>query len=461
MKPEDPKRKQDAEHRHEDESCPVHGPDSQERRDFIRRSGEIVFAMTVLGAFGGAPAGQKSTQPLTQADKLCSLQGETQSATGGTSADEACSGTKTQQQVADASTDQGCTQGDNPCSPPPNHVPDASCSQTSADEGCHIKSAPGGSSNDEDQHCGANGDPDNGCGDCDDNHDTDNHCGQPLGGGGGNDRDELCGHPHYWPFGGDADDRCGKPVAGGGTEVDEGCGQHDTIYHDWADPDDNCGGTLPGGGTDVDSNCTDVQGGDQTCGEDPPGYASSPDESCSLTSQDEACGQGGSEGYNPAYDRDASCGGTGPGVTESQDQSCGSSAGNFDDPDQNCGKALPGGATDPDEDCGADLAGGTDPDQNCGKAAGGSTDVDESCGSGMFGSTDENCGNPLPGGGTDADDNCGGLFGSNDATCSKTQTAGQEYVAVDEDAACARTETGGGLQYTELDAVLEDDPQVP
>lgn len=231
------------------------------------------------------------------------------------------------------------------------------------DLGCHMTphpqpAAPGQNLHDEDNTCaqifeGLYLDVDNACGDCDDNHDTDQSCGKALiVGQPARDRDELCGHPHY--FGGNEDQRCGKSASAtpGINYSDEGCGTHNPVYTfpgAWTDPDSNKGNLQENGTVDPDNDCSSGSA-DQNCNVQHPAYSTDPDEKCSSTDVDQACGvQNSGPGTNPVYDQDESCG------SGNADEACGGNAVPFHDFDQNCS------ATDSDEGCRSMEA---DPDQS-------------------------------------------------------------------------------------------------
>lgn len=233
---------------------------------------------------------------------------------------------------------------------------DESCSVAGApDQGCAINStSPGNTGRDEDQNCsnGAPQDQDNSCGDCDDNHDPsgDQTCGANRGAS--TERDELCGHAHFQGGGGDQDGNCGaQQGAGQDFARDEGCGVHDGTYNTgWDDPDGTCGSVLhPGADPEPDRNCSELET-DATCGSSQPAYSSDPDEKCSATDWDAACGQGGTDGYNGAYDEDESCGHYVVG-TLGVDEACGTVVmGLIWESDANCGN-LVRGIVDEDENC--------------------------------------------------------------------------------------------------------------
>ena len=277
------------------------------------------------------------------------------------------------------------------------------------DEGCAISSpASGASGKDEDQNCQPSGglgyDPDDSCGDCDDNHDTDDTCGNSHGGpGGGSERDELCGHQHFGPLGNE-DANCNKDQGGGVTSIDEGCGRHNTSYGGyWTDTDQHCNpAEIPGTSATADQNCASQQA-DAWCGVNRPAYSTSPDEVCGLVNQggglvdrDSACGQSGSIGGSKAYDMDESCKTYTP---DPVDEACGAKAFGAYDADENCGRLVPAtGLTDVDEACG--LTGVLQPedqDNNCGGGLGGGlTDPDDDCFARQ--ETDDSCGyGPPPG----------------------------------------------------------------
>ena len=281
------------------------------RREFIKLIGKSLFTMTIL-----------STCPT----KLF--------ATGG---DNDCSSSPPDINCGNSAGnhDEACEYGvdtDNNCSPTnsganSNADVDNSCGANEPDESCEIFSTNSSSyKKEEDEHCSSSlplGEVDNCCGDCDDNHDSDSHCGVYNG---VEDQDQLCGHTS-WAYHNE-DQSCGN-----GTN-DEGCGTHDTTYGGAdTDTDNNCNS---GGDPDNNNNCNNATGSDSTCDTTPePAYGTNPDEMCSTTDVDNACGQGGSNGYNPAYDEDQDCSNT------SEDNACGADVnGSWSERDESCGQAV-------------------------------------------------------------------------------------------------------------------------
>ncbi len=207
---------------------------------------------------------------------------------------------------------------DNSCYSGGNHAnTDNSCELNSTDANCYIRQAV--NSNDHDETCSTTH-PDNSCGDCDDNHDTDEHC--AVNG----DPDGLCGHQHgdvpFYNGGVSTDQNCSA------TSVDGGCGTHTTSYGNTdTDIDESCTATIPSS----DANCSNLTS-DSTCG--------STRANPSTTSPDEKCGNV----VNGVKDDDGACG------HYDADESCGN--GNVDSA---CGKTNIEGLPDP-----------VDPDGNCG-----------------------------------------------------------------------------------------------
>jgi hypothetical protein len=162
--------------------------------------------------------------------------------------------------------------------------------------------------------------PDESCGDCDDNHNTDEHCGQTTTGN-TVDPDDLCGHQHWTEtFGESQDGVCST------TESDVGCGAHTTEYGGtWSDPDQHCSGTT---GTNADRNCSTLSK-DDTCAALSNPSTTSPDECCGgVNDLDEACSR---------YDKDESC-----GNKNTRDEACGTtpvSVLSYTDIDNHCGKS--------------------------------------------------------------------------------------------------------------------------
>ncbi len=337
--PDDRKDPEQAPREPDDQPAPTvpSSPDADdtkqlERREFLRNLSTTTFAFVALGSFGGAPGGGGV------------IGGGAGPGAGGVAGGRVAKPGKPKPLCMDDddeadNTDTDCIGHGVPTEEGEDR--DSSCGDGEADESCSISSTEGGSGNDVDQNCGTatgggNVDGDNACGDCDDDHDADGSCNQSVGGS--TDSDEMCGHAHLPGGGIDEDQTCSA------TTADNGCGNHDTVYNEVNDPDQHCpDGVTPGTTQDSDQNCTG-QVADATCAANPPAYASSPDEMCSSTEIDGACGNGGSAGYNPAYDEDASCGGAGLG--EQSDQSCGSTVYTLEDEDENCSTA------DADEGCG-------------------------------------------------------------------------------------------------------------
>lgn len=308
--------------KHSDCSLPTSEDPEPGRRDFLRKATTVLFGAVFLSTYGGAAG--FSVKPGSE--ETCVL------------------------------------------SP---HDPDENCGQSSdSDEACFTTpSSQPGAPRDKDENCGAatgdSHDPDNACGDCDDNHDTDESCGKVVGGT--LDADQLCGHPHF--VGGATDQRCAKSVPGSdsGAFADQGCGVHDPVYSPgFTDEDESCGLTLESGANDIDSNCS-TQGADETCGTAPPAYASDPDEKCSSLDKDQGCGQRGTPGYGTYTDIDQSCHSY---EIDPKDEGCGGAAGLSFDPDENCS------LSDVDESCNMMAAGGSFgvEDESCSQTA-----ADEAC----------------------------------------------------------------------------------
>lgn len=203
---------------------------------------------------------------------------------------------------------------------------DSACSATLNDGNCFIKQLPG-SAKDPDQNCSATSvDRDQSCGDCDDHHESDEHCSSSLKGGGA-DPDEMCGHAHV--FGLDEDNNCSKSVP------DVGCGVHNTSYA-WTpnDPDQHCPAPAPD-----NLDCTNAQGVDTNCNAKTFPSTTSPDEKCgtsvgNVTDWDSACS---------LYDADESC-----GANNTEDEACGTFPGPIEnDPDGYCPTAAQDDTDDP------------------------------------------------------------------------------------------------------------------
>lgn len=282
-------------------------PGTSRRQVIATTVGAVAFSFWVVGAFGGSP--------------------DAQTQIGGGNIRPACLN----------EDDGGCSGPDGDCdaSQPVESDRDESCGEGDPgekDEACQLvpSSNSANSSADTDENCGNNNDRDQACGDCNDSHDEDQNCGGTYGAG-VHDKDEDCGHAHY--ASGDNDGSCSA------TSTDEGCGDHNTNYNvdTFNDTDEHCAsGVTPGTTPDSDQNCSS-QSADATCNAHSPDYSTSPDESCSSTDTDNACGAGGSVNHDASYDRDESCG------NSNADESCG--AGGWLDGDENCDN---GG--DPDND---------------------------------------------------------------------------------------------------------------
>lgn len=185
-------------------------------------------------------------------------------------------------------------------------VKDTACASTVNDQNCSIGSPTGPGKQDHfhdpDASCGNIVDPDQACGDCDDNHDKDEHCGVT------GDVDQLCGHQHA--IKGSEDQGCNGVGA-----TDQGCGVHESVYQQfgpWTDTDEGC---VPSTGAGDDANCSLFypQPHDSTCGQNNPQNSTSPDEACGTipnlaSSTDEACGHFDTDQHCGANDADQGCG---------------------------------------------------------------------------------------------------------------------------------------------------------
>lgn len=251
------------------------------RRDIIVSIGAVAFTFTVVGAFGGNPGAQVTQAAPRPVEPGCWFFDE---ATCPGPDGDCDAGT-----TVESDRDESCGSGDG-----------------ETDECCQLVSGSNSSSAsmDTDENCSTNNDPDNSCGDCNDDHDTDENCGNALSGG-GTDKDELCGHQHYTPFGGTEDAACSS------TTTDEGCGSHEATYAgSWTDVDQHCTGT------NADANCMS-SAPDELCNSGGGSYTTSPDEGCSSSDVDEACGAGNSVNGDASYDQDQSC------SSSQADESCG------------------------------------------------------------------------------------------------------------------------------------------
>jgi hypothetical protein len=264
--PKDPENVHGDGQRRGDESPSETTPDATSRRTFLRKVGAVAFSALIVDA-----------------------------TTDHASASCGCGG---------GVTDDNCASGvsDLNCGVPQDHSDtDESCSSSSgwSDENCYIVLEEG--AHDEDENCtAANNHTDNACGDCNDNHDSDEHCAV----GGTSDSDQMCGHQHYNQYPMDTDDNCANDT----TVTDVGCGYHDNGFGGGSpvtDADDNCYETLE----QPDQNCTN-QAHDAYC--ETQQYTTSPDESCNVSTQnstDEACMQefDSDEHCNSGTDSDEHC----------------------------------------------------------------------------------------------------------------------------------------------------------
>ncbi len=252
------------------ESKPDEKSTSESRRRFIRRVGGTVFGISLV---------------------------------------DICDGT---QQAQAAACGSGGT--------PPFGAADAFCSAFVKDDNCGITQLPN-PEKDHDQQCAAplytGTDPDQSCGDCDDIHDSDQHCSKPLPNGSA-DPDELCGHQHNATS--NEDDNCSATVS------DAGCGTHKTKYNvpgTSNDTDEHCVGQ------NTDMNCSNSTE-DATCNTKTFPSTTSPDENCRAGTEgtqdkDEACSH---------YDQDESC-----NVLHT-DEACGEYNKIFNDTDDHCSPAI-------------------------------------------------------------------------------------------------------------------------
>jgi hypothetical protein len=294
--------------------------DNTSRRTFIRNVGKTVLSITVVGIVVGSPQIARACGEGVS-DSNCGNNYDADNNCGVSSDSDNNCGTNSQQ-----SNDMNCgnaSSGGVATGGPNGTDQDEACTPSSSDSdsNCSIAQVPVGGV-DEDQSCNTGGsDTDQSCGDCDDNHNTDEHCGQTTTGT-TVDSDDLCGHQHW--LGGSQDQACSATVN------DVGCGTHKTEYGgQWNDPDQNCTSTNP-----IDMNCSSAVM-DSNCGEASNPSTTSPDENCNNSSDhDEACSR---------YDKDQSC-----GMNYSKDEACGTTTIKWvSDPvdaDENCGKI----ATDPD-----------------------------------------------------------------------------------------------------------------
>jgi hypothetical protein len=288
-------------------------PEETSRRTFLRKVGAVVFSALIVDAtaeYAGAecPCGNGIT------DLGCHVT----FTEGGVDIDT------DQNCGVNGDTDQSCwaEKNDANCGKVVDHSDsDQSCSSVGGhtDANCYIG---GTGKHDEDDNCTAqNNHTDNACGDCNDWHDSDEHCAVT----GSEDSDQMCGHQHYNNTPIDTDDLCDMA----GTIPDAGCGIHDNGYL----------GGVPA--TDVDSNCDlSKWTPDQNCAGEATDYhcatqqySTQPDESCSASSSDEACMK--------EFDSDQNC-----STTES-DEHCFDTAGPLGhDTDEHCGVGV-----DSDEAC--------------------------------------------------------------------------------------------------------------
>jgi len=228
---------------------------------------------------------------------------------------------------------QGATEKDESCGAEIN-------GQIDPDGNCGIEPGVTGSSDKDDACVEGGSEADASCGDCNDNHQTDDTCGDIIDGSA--DSDELCGHEHAgWPTGVDQDDNCQNV-----GDEDAGCGQHDNIYQGHNNDEDQ--GCDPNAQQETDAFCTGAET-DDTCSADVVN-SSNPDESCNETTTH------ADEGCKEIVDQDGNC-----GVDNDEDQCCSSEemlGVTIWDTDNNCSE------TDSDQNCTND---GTD--ESCGIGA--------------------------------------------------------------------------------------------
>ncbi len=292
------------------------------RREFVRRAGKAILAITVVDVVAGYPrdalaAGCFENPPdancgETENDGHCGLAGDADQACGTISLDANCGN----------STASGTTAG------PDGTDQDEACAANCADNNCGIAQLPNsGVDTDVDESCALPaGSGDQSCGDCDDNHETDEHCNV------NGDTDELCGHQHgdFIINGGITTDDCCSA-----TVPDAGCGTHTTEYGNTdADIDQHCGDPNP------DMDCSKhPSGADANCNATSNPSTTSPDEHCGVNDPDDACSH---------YDADESC------VSGPKDDACGmTTIEGLPDPkdnDDHCGVAGdPDNSDDPNE----------------------------------------------------------------------------------------------------------------
>lgn len=312
------------------------------RREFLRTVGATVFSVALVDVADPAMVAdvafaQSGCSTVTP-DAACSASNTDEHCGyakpgGGVDKDESCSTSANDESCQSANTgevDESCStsNADDNCGRPYNGDTkysdvDESCQAVNTDENCQIQQVPK-PQHDADQHCTATGgDADASCGDCDDTHESDEHCGKPLAGG-ATDPDDMCGHQHWVTH--HEDQVCSA------TQADVGCGIHTTVYGGTdTDPDQHCTGT------NADMNCTG-KASDANCTPYPNPSTTTPDEGCNTTGDvDSACGH---------YDADESCGGA------ATDEACGLHFG------------VIGSNTDTDENCTAH--GGTNATDNTG-----------------------------------------------------------------------------------------------
>ncbi|MEN6405350.1 MAG: hypothetical protein ABFC77_02650 [Thermoguttaceae bacterium] len=292
-----------------------HGHKEESRRTFIRRVGKSIIAISVVDILFGHPspafacgegACDASCGTSYSADENCGVNNDPDNNCG---------------MLPQQSNDANCGK---PSVSPSNTDTDQTCVPESSDSdaNCSIAQMPSNGL-DVDESCNnQGGDPDQSCGDCNDNHQTDEHCNQ------GGDPDDLCGHQSLYGWM-NTDGACSASVP------DVGCGDHSTSYGSAGDTDQHC----VGGNTDMNCSLSGIE--DTNCNAAANPSTSSPDEHCSQLDYDQACNM---------YDKD---------------QSCGSAA--FDNPaDQACGQTIVEGIgggtwTDTDNHCNP---GGGDPDNS-------------------------------------------------------------------------------------------------
>ena len=311
---EDPQSEPSAEHESEEPTSPR--SDDPTRRGILTTIGAVAFGFTAIGGFGGSAAWSKD-----QVGPVCT---ELDTACTANCKDSAQEPVPDVRDIDEVPACQG-PDGDCDAAAPVTSGRDQSCTDGSesgereTDEACQLVPSPNKaeSAKDTDESCGGEAkDPDEACGDCNDNHDTDQNCGNEVNGA--TDSDQLCGHASYLNPDPSDGEKNSDQACRDAEDVDEGCGTQGATYaKPYVDTDNACD-LVKQGATEKnpDRSCIGEET-DQFCGQNVPKFGSSPDESCTTSGSDEGCGQT----FDPSYDADEGCSQT------NADESCGKGPG--------------------------------------------------------------------------------------------------------------------------------------